>query len=241
MNRIKVSDSISRYESILTNEESDFLCNFLLQETNHPADDLNQVPWELGKSNTLYYPTIADEKVRAILNKYKHTVAQLLSEDHEKEIFPHLTTLVMWQEGQKMPRHVDDGAGYPEREQQLGMRYMASVTYLNDNYEGGYTFVRNDGKDDRSWRGDSILSFPNDTFEDYISIPKKGETISFLANDENAHGVTEVTKGQRFILSTWFTKDQQFQERDDFYISPEEVEKSLNSTNQQNPEQKWNS
>lgn len=241
MNKIQVSKSITRYTDILTNEECEYLQKFIFQETNYPVENLNQVPWDLGKSNTLYYPTIADEEVRAILNKYKHAIAQALSEERGEEIFPHLTTLVMWQEGQKMPRHVDDGAGYPEREQQLGMRYMASVTYLNDDYEGGHTFVRNDGKDDRSWRGDSILSFPNDTFEDYISIPKKGETISFLANDENAHGVTEVTKGQRFILSTWFTKDQQFQERDDFYISPEEVEESLKSTNSQNLEQKWNS
>jgi hypothetical protein len=121
-----------------------------------------------------------------------------------------------------MPRHVDDGNGYPEQEHNLGMRFITSVSYMNDNYEGGYTFIRNDGVDDKIWRTDPKLSFPNDVFEDYISVPEKGTTVVFLANDSNAHGVTKVEKGDRVILSTWFTKDLNYKENDDLYISPEQ-------------------
>lgn len=245
MNKEKVGKTINRYTDVLTNEECDFLFNYTKEQTNNPVEDSNKVPWELEKSNTLFYPTIADEKVREILNKYKHAIAKDLSEDFEETIYPHLTTLVLWKPGQKMPRHVDDGNGYAEREQTLGMRFVASITYLNDDYQGGNTFVKNDGVNDHSWRGDSLLSFPNNTFEDYISIPEKGATITFLSDDSNAHGVTEVEGADRVILSTWFTKDSQYQERDDLYISPEqkkemiEKQEQLQQQQAQGMQQSW--
>ncbi len=156
-------------------------------------------------------------------------------------IYPHLTTVVLWKPGQQMPRHVDDGNGYPDREAQLGPRYMTSVTYLNDNFKGGYTFIRNDGIDTHTWRENGALSFPNDSFEDYISIPEKGATVVFYASDKNAHGVTKLEEGERIVLSTWFTKDLQFTERDDFYISIEEHESNMRANlNTQQTQQSWN-
>jgi hypothetical protein len=240
MEKIKVGPTITRFTNVLTNEECDFLYNFTKGETNNPIDDLNQVPWELGKSNTLYYPTIADQKVRELLVKYKHTMAEALSEDLGVKVYPHLTTLVFWKEGQQMPRHVDDGNGYPEQERNLGMRFITSVSYMNDNYEGGNTFIKNDGVNDKTWRSDSLLSFPNEVFEDYISVPEKGTTVAFLADDSNAHGVTKVLSGDRVILSTWFTKDEMYKEQDDLYISPEQKAQMMQQNQNQGSQQSWN-
>lgn len=241
MNKIKVGSTITRFTDVLTSEECDFLYNFTKEQTNNPVEDLNQVPWELGdKSNTLYYPTIGDQKVRELLNRYKHAMAEAITEDIGETVYPHLTTLVYWTAGQQMPRHVDDGNGYAEQERNLGMRFITSVSYMNDNYEGGHTFIKNDGINNKDWRGDAIMSFPNDVFEDYISIPEKGTTVIFLANDSNAHGVTKVLSGDRVILSTWFTKDVNYKERDDLFISPEQRKSIMQQAQSQGAQQTWN-
>lgn len=233
MKKVKVGNTINRYTDVLTMEECDILYNYTKERTNNPVDDASKVPWQLEKSNTLFYPTIQDQDIRKILQKYKNAIAADATEELGEKIYPHLTTLVYWKPGQQMPRHVDDGNGYGERAEQLGMRFMASITYLNDDYEGGHTFVKNDGVNDHTWREDSLLSFPNDQFEDYISVPEKGATITFRSNDANAHGVTQVEKGDRVILSTWFTKDEKYQERDDYFVDPRETQQKVQQLNQQ--------
>lgn len=236
------STSIRKYVDILTPEECDRIYDYTFSMTNNPVTDPNQVPWEQkGKTNTLYYYTIDDQDIRDLIIKYKNTLAEEMTKLEGVPIYPHLTTIVLWKPGQRMPRHVDNGAGYAEREKELGMRYLTSVTYLNDNFKGGYTFIKNDGVDDRSWRTDPKLSFPNDVFKDYISVPEKGATVTFYGSDLNAHGVSRLEEGDRIVLSTWFTKNPEFMERDDYYISKEEheasVQQSLESkANQQN----WN-
>ena len=238
MNRIKVGETITKYQNALTTEECDLLYNFTKENTNNPVEDLTKVPWELGeKNNTLYYAMIGDEKVREIIKRYKDSMAASITEDLGVEVFPHLTTLVFWQAGQQMPRHVDDGAGYADREQQLGMRFITSVSYMNDNFEGGHTFIRNDGVNDQIWRTNAKLSFPNDVFEDYVSVPEKGSTVVFLANDSNAHGVTKLETGDRVILSTWFTKDINYKENDDMFITQEQF-KTMQKA--QDSKQDWN-
>jgi hypothetical protein len=242
------SASIRKYINILTDEECDRLYNYTFEKTNNPVNDPNQVPWEQkGKTNTLYYYTIDDQEVRDTINKYKKTLAEEMTKLEGVPIYPHLTTIVLWKPGQRMPRHVDDGGGYPEREKELGMRYLTSVTYLNDNFTGGYTFVKNDGVNDRAWRQDSKLSFPNDVFADYISVPEKGATITFYGSDLNAHGVTKLEDGDRIVLSTWFTKNPEYIERDDFYLSQEEHEANIQrhllgnqQENNQVSQQNWN-
>jgi hypothetical protein len=235
------SASIKKYIDILTAEECDRLYEYTFNMTNNPVDT-GQVPWEQkGKSNTLYYYTIDDQEMRDIIVKYKTAIAEEMTRLEGVPIYPHLTTIVLWKPGQQMPRHVDNGGGYPEREKDLGMRYLTSVTYLNDNFKGGYTFIKNDGKDDRSWRSNPVGSFPNDVFEDYISIPEKGATVTFYGSDLNAHGVTKLEEGDRIVLSTWFTKDPQYIERDDYYVSKEQHEESMQAHLQAAAQkQNWN-
>lgn len=240
MNKIKVGQTITRFTNVLTSEECDFLYNFTKEQTSNPVDDLNKVPWDLEKSNTLYYPTIENQEVRELLNRYKHSMAKAITEDIGETVYPHLTTLVYWTVGQQMPRHVDDGNGYAEQEQNLGMRFITSVSYMNDDYDGGHTFIKNDGVNNKDWRGDATMSFPNDVFEDYVSTPEKGATIAFLADDSNAHGVTKLDNGDRVILSTWFTKDSTYKENDDLYVSPEQREEMMQQAQTQGTQQSWN-
>lgn len=218
MDKVKIGDTITKYGGVLTNEECDLLFNYTKNKTNNPVEDPNKVPWEMGeKSNTLYYIAIKEAEIRGLLKKYKDTLANAISTDLGIQVYPHLTTLVLWKPGQSMPRHVDDGNGY-DRERDLGMRFITSVSYMNDDYDGGYTFVKNDGVNNQEWRKNPVLSFPNEIFEDYISKPEKGATIAFYADDRNAHGVTKLNTGDRVILSTWFTKYPEYKENDDVIV-----------------------
>lgn len=216
------SDTIKKYINVLTDEECDILYNYTFSKTNNTVSDTSQVPWELkGKTNTVYYYGVEDQNVRNLLQKYKHALAAEITKQEGVPIYPHLTTMVLWKPGQQMPRHVDDGNGYENRAD-LNTRYMTSITYLNDNFKGGHTYIRNDNINDHLWRTDPSLSFPNPTLKDYISIPQKGTTLTFYASDQNAHGVTKLEEGDRIVLSTWFTKDIQYQEDDNRYVDMDE-------------------
>jgi hypothetical protein len=230
MDKIEVGKTIIKYTGVLTDAECDFLCEFIKTETDYDVEDLNQVPWDMGeKSNVIYFPTIQNQKVREIIKKYKNNLALTISNDMGVKVYPHLTTLVLWKPGQQMPRHVDNGNGFNRKD--LTMRLITSVSYMNDNYEGGYTFIRNDGVNDHLWRSDPKFSFPNDVFEDYLSKPEKGATIAFYADDSNAHGVTKLESGERVILSTWFTDQEEYKENDEIILKREQENNSINPQN----------
>ena len=61
---------------------------------------------------------------------------------------------------------------------------MTSITYLNEDYEGGETF-----------------------FEDGLTIkPKLGRTL-FFDGKKYPHGVNEVKNGHRFALAIWYSSN----------------------------------
>ena len=64
----------------------------------------------------------------------------------------------------------------------LKPRYVSSIIYLNDNFTGGKTFV--DKKE---------------------FTPEQGAALIFKSDIK--HGVTEVKKGARGTIASWFTKD----------------------------------
>jgi hypothetical protein len=58
---------------------------------------------------------------------------------------------------------------------------FTSVTYLNDDYEGGYTFFMND----------------------FYVKPKVGRTVWFDGT-YHTHGVSKITAGTRYTLPIWY-------------------------------------
>jgi hypothetical protein len=68
-------------------------------------------------------------------------------------------------------------------------RQIVAILYLNDDYEGGELF------------------FPNvkDASGKQLHIkPKTGDFVLFGGDPRYLHGVTEVTKGERFCVTLWF-------------------------------------
>lgn len=216
--KTQVGPTIVKLENILTPEECQILFDYSLSKTNNLVENLHEVPWTMKKSNTLYYRLTRDPSVREIIKKYVATMAYEIEQSFNEKVYPHITTLVLWKPGQSMPRHVDNGAGNdPQQKENLQMRKYTSVAYVNDNFVGGYTYVRNDGLDTPNFREDHNLAFPNNTFEDYMNKPQQGASIIFLGDDTNAHGVTRLEAGDRVILSTWFTTDPRYIELDQVY------------------------
>jgi predicted 2-oxoglutarate/Fe(II)-dependent dioxygenase YbiX len=68
--------------------------------------------------------------------------------------------------------------------------------YINDDYEGGETFVL----DEES--GDEVISYE----------PKKNTMLKFRSDASCEHGVKEITAGRRLTMSMWFTTLDEYEE-----------------------------
>ena len=64
----------------------------------------------------------------------------------------------------------------------------SAVIYLNDNFEGGETYI----------------GLPGHELDDTIIKPKLGRLVCFRGKDI-LHGVNKVTKGDRFTLPSWYS------------------------------------
>ncbi|CAM4731552.1 unnamed protein product [Leuciscus chuanchicus] len=87
----------------------------------------------------------------------------------------------------------------------------SAVLYLNDDFEGG----------------DFIFTEPDAKTVSALVKPRCGRVVGFRAGQENLHGVTAVTKGQRCALVLQFTLDPQHNEKE--RLQAEELLKKLSA------------
>jgi len=167
------------------------LFQYLINNTNQPYHNDNNMPWFIG--NNIFYQNITDAKIKTTVKNINYAVSNLISYLHNIEIYPHFCDLVLWREGQHMMRHVDDGSNLLNDEGNcLKMRKYSAIIYLNEGYIGGETFLR--------------LT----KTKDYISTPKTGSLISFRSDDKSAHGVKIIEKGIRGTIAMWFCTDKKY-------------------------------
>ena len=94
--------------------------------------------------------------------------------------------------GSHNPIHVDDAQPYPNPSEVIDApthiykRHFSAVLMLNDDYEGGF------------------LKFPNQDVQYRL---KPGQVIVFRGDENNPHGVSEVTKGMRINFVMFFVED----------------------------------
>ena len=129
----------------------------LLKFSNQPNID-GRMPWE--DQDDLPYNQIQDITVKRAIEAYRFTCSQLVYQVTRQFAYPNYTDLVLWRPGRQMHEHKDNG--YTD-DSNLRPRVWSSVTYLNDDYQGGVTFIKNE-------RG-----------EYYSSAPRKGRIVIFLA------------------------------------------------------------
>ncbi len=84
------------------------------------------------------------------------------------------STIIRWPSGTFMKPHYDNSY-------QDNPDVFASILYLNDDFDGGYT-----------------------CFEEFEIKPKTGKLVIF-SNSKYLHHVSKVEGGERFVLSLWYS------------------------------------
>lgn len=147
-------------ENFLNANECDYLIDFYKNEIDcsffYEANKTN--PLNVLESNNYVLDNILDRIKKVVYLFYKNLQLDTAQ-------------IVRWPVGSSMDTHRD-----PPRD------VLASLVYLNDNYQGGETY-----------------------FQNVIVSPKKGNLIVF-SNHEHLHGVNKIIANERYTLATWFTK-----------------------------------
>ena len=89
--------------------------------------------------------------------------------------YPELTQITIWPKDSRQESHFDNARD---------STVLTSITYLNDDYEGGETYFENG----------------------LVIRPEMGKTV-FFDGMKYKHGVNPIVKGKRFVLATWYTNN----------------------------------
>lgn len=181
---------IHRYDGALHPDVCRKLCDFIRVKTTGQTEsrDLSKLPWH--DNDTFADDLWDDSDLRWSMSAYRIMIAQLICLSFRQIVFPHFTDLVLWRAGRKMAEHKDDG--YPGDDPILNFRHFSAVTYCNDDYGGGETFIRNE----------------HDGY--YLSRPRTGSLVFYPSDERCTHGVNEVQRSDRITLNTWFTLDWRY-------------------------------
>lgn len=103
-------------------------------------------------------------------------------------LFHEFTGLMGWEKGGSMQPHADNNRDY------LTQRHYSAVLYLNtsgiDFLGGNFHFCNSDG------------------VSEMVIVPTAGLLVIFDSGSKNIHKFDEITAGNRFTLTMWFTRDK---------------------------------
>jgi hypothetical protein len=149
-------------DGLLTSEECDYCINLFEESESVKVR---------GKTGTfIKHLDYNNSEIKPYLSK-------IIDESHKhfNENFEYgWSQIVYWVEGSLQGKHLDKADK---------KTIITSITYLNDDYEGGETFLSGE----------------------FSVKPKKGRTI-FFHGSKYYHGVTQITKGGRYTLPIWYNR-----------------------------------
>lgn len=130
-----------------------------------------------------------NESIQSILLDHKNFMLSEFSKimNFDEELYLDTLHVVRWTEGYQLTPHADkeepDGSAHP-----FPWRDYGTVTFLNDDFEGG------------------VLHYPN---KGNLEVPAQpGFTAVHTGGIDCLHGVTKVTKGVRYTLASFLTFDK---------------------------------
>jgi len=182
-------------ENVLTVDELAFITNFCRENPKAFMNSDMQVISQF-KDKSLSYKALHRSmpepfgNIERILAKTRFLGQKAILEAWGEYAYPDNTELTYWNPGDSMSLHADnswqDSAPdhIKEIEHPTNYRTYSALFYLNDSYDGGEIY------------------FPNFS---YSFKPKAGSLITFPANKEYSHGVTEVKNDKRFTIAIWYT------------------------------------
>lgn len=176
---------VHRFDDVLHPIVCKRLCDILAARPN--TQRVADLPWH--RDDTQHWHQLPEEVVWQV-HAHRMAVTALVAACFGGKVYPHFTHLVIWREGMSMQLHRDNGYHEPH----LECRAYTTVTYLNDDYVGGETFVET-------------------AHGSYVSAPKLGSVVIMPSDDRAPHGVNAVTQGTRYTMPIWLTQDAFHEER----------------------------
>lgn len=120
----------------------------------------------------------------------------------QHDLHPCRVGLSRWYEGTRMSLHSDVRYDPDSKADKKGLPYLAPgldyacMLYLNDDFEGGELYFQEDFFD--ASRGREVVQM------------RANLLVCFQSTMEGWHGVREVTRGERMVLTMWFTNELRF-------------------------------
>jgi Rps23 Pro-64 3,4-dihydroxylase Tpa1-like proline 4-hydroxylase len=163
-------ENIKVIENFISEKE----CTILIDLINKFGEaEVIPVQWDSDFNPTITRKTYSNLR---IADKYVPMVQNILEKEYGFPVQNKSAFFARWDEGDKLDLHVDD----------LGptnYNHMATLIYLNDNYEGGE------------------IEFPTHNFSHK---PKTGDLIMFPGNMYYSHEVKTIVSGIRWTIPMWF-------------------------------------
>jgi hypothetical protein len=179
--------TIFRYDNILDTETCKKIYDCIIP-LKSPSNRSSIIPpWE--ENNTFCWFNDLDISIAKKIFQYRMILTELVCELYKKKYYIESTTINLWNTNKFMPLHKDTGNDN-EGTDFLYRRKITVVTYINDNFEGGETFIK------------------NETGIDYIIKPKEGSVVMMLSDESNSHGVKKVISGMRLTITLWFCEKE---------------------------------
>lgn len=172
-NFAKIGNGIENIK-VVKNFLSDRECQMIIGITKRMGD-LEEFPVQWDSD---FKPTVTRKSYSNLSLPYQYVekVQQLLEKEYSVKVRNKTAFIAKWDVGDVLHLHVDD----------LGptnTNHMATLIYLNDNYEGGE------------------IDFPTHKLSHK---PKTGDLIMFPGNMHYAHEVKTIISGSRWTLPMWF-------------------------------------
>lgn len=128
--------------------------------------------------------------IKAFLYESSIEIATLISKTYgEITVYPETIHIVKWPEGTELGTHADNWFIDQEKPNYSPNRNYSSTFLLNDDFEGGQFY------------------FEDGNGKKHLQSVRAGWGSVFGAGKEYPHGVTRVTKGTRYTVAVWYTRE----------------------------------
>lgn len=182
---------IYKWDNIVDNIHLDRINDYYQMFQDNEINEDGILPW--FEDNVIYWHACKGTQIHDDVKICRERLTEAVRNSYDNELLvPNTTTIVRWKEGKEMAAHKDNG--YADDKETFEMREYTAVLYVNDDYEGGETFVLEEGSDKE------VISYK----------PKKNSMLVFRSDESCIHGVKKILKGNRLTLSIWFTSDRKF-------------------------------
>jgi len=162
--------------------------NTIIDYINSNLSDFGTLkPDDYWSGRTLYYDNIKDNTIKNLILENIKFGLSTLSEHINKPLYCEHLSIARWPVGYELEPHADSENPAGTHKHPYPWRNFAMVTFLNKDFDGG------------------ILYFPNQKLEIQ---PKAGYTVFFPGTLEYLHGVSRITKGDRYTIASFLTYDQ---------------------------------